>query len=377
MVNRRETLRQAQRWVVKVGSALITDDGRGLARDQISAWADQVAALRKAGRQVTLVSSGAVAEGMQRLGWRTRPRAVYQLQAAAGVGQSGLVHAWSEGLDRHALQTAQVLLTHDDLSDRRRYLNARSALREMLRLGVVPVVNENDTVVTDEIRFGDNDTLAALVANLVEAEALVVLTDQPGLMDRDPRVHPDAVLLDEVRAGDPELERLCGSAAGDLGRGGMLTKVRGAERAARSGTHTVVASGREPRVLQRLAEAEPGLGTLFVPDQEPLVARKQWLASHLQTRGALTLDAGAARALRESGKSLLPVGVVGVAGDFSRGEMVVCRDPGGAEVARGLVNYAADEARLIRGLASAEIEATLGYVDEPELIHRDNMVVTV
>jgi len=376
-VNRRETLRQAQRWVVKVGSALITDDGRGLARDQISAWADQVAALRKAGRQVTLVSSGAVAEGMQRLGWRTRPRAVYQLQAAAGVGQSGLVHAWSEGLDRHALQTAQVLLTHDDLSDRRRYLNARSALREMLRLGVVPVVNENDTVVTDEIRFGDNDTLAALVANLVEAEALVVLTDQPGLMDRDPRVHPDAVLLDEVRAGDPELERLCGSAAGDLGRGGMLTKVRGAERAARSGTHTVVASGREPRVLQRLAEAEPGLGTLFVPDQEPLVARKQWLASHLQTRGALTLDAGAARALRESGKSLLPVGVVGVAGDFSRGEMVVCRDPGGAEVARGLVNYAADEARLIRGLASAEIEATLGYVDEPELIHRDNMVVTV
>ncbi|MCG5539890.1 MULTISPECIES: glutamate 5-kinase [unclassified Halorhodospira] len=377
MVNRRETLRQAQRWVVKVGSALITDDGRGLARDQISAWADQVAALRKAGRQVTLVSSGAVAEGMQRLGWRTRPRAVYQLQAAAGVGQSGLVHAWSEGLDRHALQTAQVLLTHDDLSDRRRYLNARSALREMLRLGVVPVVNENDTVVTDEIRFGDNDTLAALVANLVEAEALVVLTDQPGLMDRDPRVHPDAVLLDEVRAGDPELERLCGSTAGVLGRGGMLTKVRGAERAARSGTYTVVASGHEPRVIQRLVEAERGLGTLFVPDQEPLAARKQWLASHLQTRGALTLDEGAARALRASGKSLLPVGVVAVAGDFSRGEMVVCRDPSGIEVARGLVNYAADEARLICGRASRDIEAALGYVDEPELIHRDNMVVTV
>jgi len=374
-VHRREALRTAQRWVVKVGSALITDDGRGLAQEQIRAWADQVAALRKAGRQVTVVSSGAVAAGMQQLGWRERPRPVYQLQAAAGVGQSRLVHAWAEELTGHDLQTAQVLLTHDDLSDRRRYLNARSALREMLRLGVIPVVNENDTVITDEIRFGDNDTLAALVANLVEAQALLILTDQPGLMDRDPRAHPDARLLEEVRAGDPELEALCGAQAGALGRGGMLTKVRGAARAARSGTHTVVVSGREPRAIQRLADAEPGLGTLFVPDQEPLVARKQWLASHLRTAGRLTLDAGAARALRESGKSLLPVGVVDVAGGFSRGELVACIDPQGQEVARGLVNYGADDARAICGYDSSQIETVLGYQDEPELIHRDNMVV--
>ncbi|MFP4648132.1 MAG: glutamate 5-kinase [Halorhodospira sp.] len=375
-MSQREALRTAQRWVIKVGSALITDNGRGLAHEQISAWTEQVAALRKAGRQVTVVSSGSVAEGMQRLGWRERPRAVYQLQAAAGVGQSGLVHAWAGGLSQHRLQTAQVLLTHDDLSDRRRYLNARSALREMLRLGVVPVVNENDTVVTDEIRFGDNDTLAALVANLVEAEALLILTDQPGLMDRDPREDPEARLLQEVQAGDPQLERLCGASAGTLGRGGMLTKVRAAARAARSGTRTVVASGRERDVIRRLARAEPGLGTLFIPDQEPMAARKQWLASHLRTAGRLALDAGAARALRESGKSLLPVGVVAVKGAFSRGELVSCVDPEGREVARGLVNYGADEARAIRGCGSQEIELALGYIDEPELIHRDNMVIT-
>ncbi len=375
-MSRREAFAQAQRWVIKVGSALVTDAGRGLDRRRIAAWAEQVAALRKAGGQVTVVSSGAVAEGMQQLGWRQRPRAVYQLQAAAARGQSGLVYAWAEALAHHGLQTAQVLLTHDDLSDRHRYLNARSALRELLRLGVVPVVNENDTVVTDEIRFGDNDTLAALVANLVEAEALTILTDQPGLMDRDPRGDPDARLLTEVRAGDPALEALCGAGPGALGRGGMQTKVRGAARAARSGAYTAVADGREPRVIERLAAAEPGLGTLFVPDREPLAARKQWLASHLRTAGRLRLDAGAARALRESGKSLLPVGVVAVEGGFSRGEMVVCLDPEGREVARGLANYGAAEARAIRGLASAEIEAVLGYLDEPELIHRDNMVVT-
>ncbi len=376
MSGRREALRHAQRWVVKVGSALVTDEGRGLDRRRIAEWTDQVAALRKGGRQVTLVSSGAVAEGMQRLGWVERPHAVYRLQAVAAVGQMGLVEAWESGLRRHDLHTAQVLLTHDDLSDRRRYLNARSALRELLRLGVVPVVNENDSVVTEEIRFGDNDTLAGLVANLVEAEVLVILTDQAGLMDADPRINPGARLLPEVRAGDPALERLCGAAPGALGRGGMLTKVRGAGRAARSGAHTVVASGREPDVLHRLAAAEEGLGTLFVPDREPLVARKQWLASHLQVAGRLRLDEGAARAVRESGKSLLPVGVVGVDGGFTRGEMVACVDPGGREVCRGLVNYAADEAHRLMGRSSLEIEEILGYVEEPELIHRDNMVVT-
>ncbi|WP_200192821.1 glutamate 5-kinase, partial [Halorhodospira abdelmalekii] len=312
--SRRVALAQAQRWVVKVGSALVTRDGEGVDRACIAAWSAQLAALRKAGRQVTVVSSGAVAEGMQRLGWRQRPHAVYQLQAAAALGQSGLVHAWSEGFDRHGLMTAQVLLTHDDLANRRRYLNARSALREMLRLGALPIVNENDTVVTDEIRFGDNDTLAALVANLVEAQVLLILTDQPGLMDRDPRLDPNAQLIVAARANDCALERLCGAAAGRWGRGGMLTKVRAAARAARSGAYTVVADGRQPRVIERLAAAEAGLGTLFVPDAEPLAARKQWLASHLQTAGALQLDDGAVRALCEAGKSLLPVGVAGVVG---------------------------------------------------------------
>lgn len=375
-MNERDLLRRAQRWVVKIGSALITSTTEGLDRASIGAWSDQVAQLRKAGRQMTLVSSGAVAEGMQRLRWSERPHEVYRLQAAAALGQMGLVAAWSDGLAHHRLHTAQILLTHDDLADRGRYLNARSTLRELLRLGTVPVVNENDTVVTEEIRFGDNDTLAALVANLVEAEVLVILTDQPGLMAEDPRTNPDAPLLDRVDAGDPELERLCGAGPGILGRGGMLTKVRAAERAARSGTYTVVASGREPQVLNRLAAAEEGLGTLFVPEREPLAARKQWLASHLRSAGRLHLDGGAAKAIRESGKSLLPVGVRAVDGDFQRGEMVVCVDPEGGEVARGLVNYSAEEARALSGRSSQEIESILGYVEAMELIHRDNMVVT-
>ncbi|MCG5548049.1 glutamate 5-kinase [Halorhodospira halochloris] len=374
--SQRSSLARVQRWVVKVGSALVTGNGSGLDRECISAWADQIAGLRKAGRQVTVVSSGAVAEGVKRLGWQQRPRAVYQLQAAAALGQSGLVSTWSEGFAPHHLMTAQVLLTHDDLSDRRRYLNARSALREMLRLGIIPIVNENDTVVTDEIRFGDNDTLAALVANLVEAQGLLILTDQPGMMDSDPRDNPQAGLICEARAGDPGLERLCGVSPGELGRGGMLTKVRAAARAARSGAYTVVADGREQQVIEKIAQGEADIGTLFVPDSEPLAARKQWLASHLQVAGELRLDDGAARALREGGKSLLPVGVVGVKGDFSRGDMVVCIDSSGLEVARGLVGYASDEAEMICGRASSELEQVLGYVDEPELIHRDNMVVT-
>lgn len=372
----RSSLARAQRWVVKIGSALVTGNGSGLDHDCIAAWADQIAGLRKAGRQVTVVSSGAVAEGVKRLGWKSRPRAVYQLQAAAALGQSGLVSCWSDELARHSLMTAQVLLTHDDLSDRRRYLNARSALRELLRLGVIPVVNENDTVVTDEIRFGDNDTLAALVANLVEAQGLLILTDQPGLMDSDPRYNSQARLITRAQAGDLRLEGLCGASPGQLGRGGMLTKVRAAARAARSGTYTVVADGRDVQVIEKVVSSAADIGTLFVPDCEPLAARKQWLASHLQVAGRLYLDDGAARALREGGKSLLPVGVVAVEGDFSRGDMVVCVDATGAEVARGLVGYASDEAGLICGLASSGLEQVLGYVDEPELIHRDNMVVT-
>ncbi|KAB7623142.1 glutamate 5-kinase [Alkalilimnicola sp. S0819] len=365
----------SERWVVKVGSALVTDDGRGLDRTRIAAWVEQIAELRRRGLSVILVSSGAVAEGMQRLGWRQRPRAVHELQAAAAVGQMGLVQAYEAEFQRYGLHTAQVLLTHEDLSNRRRYLNARSTLKTLLELGVVPVVNENDTVVTDEIRFGDNDTLAALVANLGEADQLVILTDQQGLYDGDPRSNPHAALVREARAGDPSLDAMCSAAAGAVGSGGMLAKVRAGARAARSGTVTRIASGREERVLLRLQEGE-ALGTRLSPAAEPLAARKRWLAGQLQLRGKLWLDAGAVRVLREQGRSLLAVGVSRVEGRFSRGEVVACLGPDGVEVARGLANYGADEARRIQGRGSDEIESLLGYVGEPELIHRDNLVLT-
>lgn len=370
----REQITQARRWVVKIGSAMVTNDGRGLDLGAIAAWAEQIAALRDEGLEVVLVSSGAVAEGMRRLGWTTRPKAIHDLQAAAAVGQMGLVQAYESVFQQHGIHSAQVLLTHEDLSDRRRYLNARSTLKSLLAHGVIPVVNENDTVATDEIRFGDNDTLAALVANLVEADVLVILTDQQGLYSADPRKQADARLLSEVRAGDPQLLRMASPEGGALGRGGMYTKVCAAERAARSGAATLVASGRQPDVLRRLARGET-LGTLFVPERQKLVARKQWLAGQLRVAGRLHLDAGAVRVLRERGRSLLPVGVTAVEGAFARGELVACVSPEGEEVARGLVNYGADEARRIAGRASGEIESVLGYVDEDELIHRDNLVL--
>lgn len=373
-MNRRQQLAQTKRWVVKIGSALLTNDGRGLNLDGISAWVEQMAILRKCGIEVVLVSSGAVAEGMARLGWKKRPQALHELQAAAAVGQMGLVQAYESRFKNFGLHTAQILLTHDDLSNRMRYLNARSALRTLLELGVVPVVNENDTVVTDEIRFGDNDTLAALVANLVEADLLVILTDQSGMYDKDPRSNPDAVLLHEVQASDPALESMAGGSAGALGRGGMLTKVRAARLAARSGTETVIAYGREENVLERVFGGEL-LGTLFTPDLEPMVARKRWLAGHLQLRGKLTLDAGAVRVLRESGRSLLAVGVKAVEGRFLRGEMVSCVDEQGREVARGLVNYSADETARLMGQPTSRIQDLIGYVDEEELIHRDNLIL--
>lgn len=374
-MSHRQQLAQTRRWVIKIGSALLTDDGRGLDGHAISAWVEQMVALRARGVELVLVSSGAVAEGMKRLGWARRPRAMHELQAAAAVGQMGLVQAYESRFHTHAIHTAQVLLTHDDLSNRKRYLNARSTLRTLLQLDVLPVINENDTVATDEIRVGDNDTLAALVANLVEADVLVILTDQAGLFERDPRRWPDAPLIAEAAAGDVRLEAMAGAEGGTLGRGGMLTKVRAAARAARSGAATVIASGREPRVLERIAQGE-ALGTLLVPGQGPMAARKQWLAGHLQLRGRLLLDAGAAKVLRESGRSLLAVGVVGVEGDFMRGEMVACIDPDGKEIARGLVNYSASESRKIMRQPSDKIEELLGYVDETELIHRDNLVLT-
>jgi glutamate 5-kinase len=360
--------------VVKVGSSLVTNNGRGLDAAAIARWAAQIAQLRALGKRCVMVSSGAIAEGLQRLGWARRPSAIHELQAAAAVGQMGLAQCYETCFREHGLATAQVLLTHADLADRQRYLNARSTLRTLLELGVIPVINENDTVVTDEIKLGDNDTLGALVANLVEADALIILTDQAGLYDADPRRVPSAKLIEERAAGDPAIESMAGGTGSALAKGGMLTKVLAAKRAARSGAHTVIAAGREPDVLLRLARGER-IGTLLRAQTTPLAARKQWLADHVTVSGRLTLDAGAARALQRDGKSLLPVGVTAVSGEFERGAVVACLEPGGREIARGLVNYSAAEARLIMRKSSSEIEAALGYVDEPELIHRDNLVL--
>jgi glutamate 5-kinase len=367
-------LEGAKTIVVKVGSSLVTNDGRGLDTAAIANWAGQIARLAKLGRRTVLVSSGAIAEGMQRLGWTRRPVSMHELQAAAAVGQMGLVQCYESCFREHGLHTAQVLLTHADMADRQRYLNARSTLRTLLELGVIPVINENDTVVTDEIKLGDNDTLGAMVANLVEADALVILTDQSGLYDADPRRVPAAKLIGTAQAGDAALEVMAGGTGSALAKGGMLTKILAAKRAARSGAHTVIASGREADVLVRLAQGE-SIGTLLTAGTVPLAARKQWLADHLTVTGRLKLDAGAARALVRDGKSLLPIGVLEVAGEFPRGEVVACVDPDGREVARGLVNYSSDETRRIMRKPSGEIESILGYVDEPELIHRDNLVL--
>ena len=366
-------LATSRRIVIKVGSTLVTDDGRGLDRGAIARWASQLAALRAMKKEVVLVSSGAIAEGVKRLGWPKRPIAMHELQAAAAVGQMGLAQAYESGFAEHGIRTAQVLLTHADLTDRSRYLNARSTLMTLLALGVVPVINENDTVVTDEIKFGDNDTLGALVANLIEADALVILTDQAGLYSSDPRRDPAARLVTEGRAGDPALEAMAGGAGSAIGRGGMLTKVLAARRAATSGAHTLIASGREPDVLVRLANGE-AIGTLLTAPVGRLSARKQWMADHLQLAGRLKLDAGAAQALATGGRSLLPIGVVEVVGRFVRGDVVACIAPDGREIARGIVNYASGDAQRIAGRPSSEIERILGFVEEPELIHRTNLL---
>ncbi len=374
MGDHRAGLAKSKRWVVKIGSALLTDDGKGLARELIADWVGQLAELHKSGLELVLVSSGSVAEGMVRLGLETRPEHLHMLQAAAAVGQMGLVQAYEECFQQHQLHTAQVLLTHEDLSDRKRYLNARSTIRTIIELGAIPIINENDTVVTDEIRFGDNDTLGALVANLVEADGLVILTDQEGMYDRDPRQFPDARLLLEMPANDSRLDAMAAGGSGALGRGGMLTKVRAARLAARSGAYTVIVGGRIPRVLQRVRTGE-SLGTMLLADTSRQLARKQWLAGHLQTKGSLVLDAGAVSVLEKGGKSLLPIGVVALSGEFRRGEMVACVDEHGREFARGLVNYDAEDALRILKKPSTEISSILGYCNEPELIHRDNLVL--
>ena len=367
-------LARARRVVVKIGSSLLTNAGAGLDRDAIADWARQIGALRKKNVETLVVSSGAIAEGMKRLGWKKRPHAVNELQAAAAVGQMGLVQMWESCFAEAGIHTAQVLLTHEDLGDRRRYLNARTTLRSLLALGVVPIINENDTVVVDEIRFGDNDTLGALVTNLIEADALLILTDQKGLFSADPRRDPNATLVGTGRAGDPLLEGMAGGAGTHLGSGGMLTKVLAAKRAARSGAHTAIAFGREPEVLTRLLGGE-AIGTVLSAGTAPVAARKQWLADHLKPAGRVTLDAGAVKALISDGKSLLPIGATAVEGAFERGDVVSVSGPDGREIARGLVNYGAAEAARILRKPTSEIEAALGYVAEPELIHRDNLVV--
>ena len=373
-------LRDARRIVVKVGSSLVTNEGRGLDEAAIGEWSRQLAALVRGDggvpREVVMVSSGAIAEGMKRLGWVARPQEIHELQAAAAVGQMGLAQMYETKLREQGMGSAQVLLTHADLADRERYLNARSTLLTLLRLGVVPVINENDTVVTDEIKFGDNDTLGALVANLVEADALVILTDQKGLYTADPRRDPAAQFVHEANAGDPALEAMAGGAGSSIGKGGMITKILAAKRAAGSGASTVIAWGREPDVLVRLVDGQ-ALGTLLVAPTQKKQARKQWMADHLQLRGAVTVDAGAAAKLREEGKSLLPIGMTAVEGDFSRGDVIAVRDEAGLEIARGLANYAAAEARLLCRKPSSEFEKLLGYTAETEMVHRDNLVLSV
>jgi glutamate 5-kinase len=368
-----ELLKSARRIVVKVGSSLVTNEGKGIDAQAIGNWSRQLAALAREGREVVMVSSGAIAEGMKRLGWRTRPKELHELQAAAAVGQMGLVQMYETQLRSFGLASAQILLTHADLADRERYLNARSTLLTLLHLNVIPVINENDTVVNDEIKFGDNDTLGALVANLVDADALVILTDQRGLYAADPRKDPSARFVDEATAGDPELEHMAGGAGSAIGRGGMLTKVLAAKRAAGSGASTVIAWGREADVLIRLAAGE-AIGTLLVASTPKLAARKQWMADHLQLRGAVRVDDGAVAKVRDEGKSLLPIGVLDVSGEFSRGDVIAVRSPAGVEIARGLANYSAAEARLIARKPSSQIGTLLGYANEPELIHRDNLV---
>jgi glutamate 5-kinase len=368
-------LRQARRIVIKVGSSLVTNEGRGLDEVAIGEWCRQMAVLVREGREVIMVSSGAIAEGMKRLGWRSRPKEIHELQAAAAVGQMGLVQMYETRLRAHGLGSAQVLLTHADLADRERYLNARSTLLTLLKLGVVPVINENDTVVNDEIKFGDNDTLGALVANLVEADALIILTDQKGLYTADPRKDPAAQFVHEAQAGDPTLEAMAGGAGSSIGRGGMITKILAAKRAAGSGASTVIAWGREPDALLRLAQGE-AIGTLLLAKTQKNQARKQWMADHLQLRGAVTVDAGAVAKLRDEGKSLLPIGMTAVEGEFSRGDVIAVRDESGTEIARGLANYASAEARLLCRKSSSEFEKLLGYAAEPEMLHRDNLVLS-
>ena len=370
----RSELKNTKRWVVKIGSALLTNDGQGLNQEAMAAWVQQMVELKKQGIEVVVVSSGSVAEGMKRMGWSSRPKLLNELQAAASVGQMGLIQAYESQFSKFDIHSAQILMTHDDLSNRKRYLNVKNAVETLLEYGIVPIINENDAVVTDEIRFGDNDTLAALTANLISADVLVILTDQKGLYNDNPRENPNAELISEAQVSRKDIEAMASSEGGALGKGGMYTKVMAAKRAARSGTATLIASGRADNILPQLLAGD-NQGTLLIPDLDPLPARQQWLAGHLQVRGTIVLDDGAVNVLLNSGKSLLPIGVKAIKGEFQRGEMVECEDQSGKVIARGLVNYAANEAKQIIGQPSQNIESILGFIEDESLIHRDNLVL--
>ena len=373
MVNNRDCIKNSKRWVVKIGSALLTANGNGLDKEAIALWVEQIVHQLESGIEIIIVSSGAVAEGMSRLSWIERPNSVHGLQVAAAVGQTGLVQAYESQFQEYGRNTAQILLDHDDISNRERYLNVRNTLQELIKLGVIPVINENDTVATDQIRFGDNDTLAALVANIIDADLLVILTDQDGLFDADPRKNPNANLVTNGNSQDESLLKLAGSSS-TLGRGGMITKLKAAKLAARSGANTVIAGGRVNQILSRLSEGE-ALGTMLISDKEPIAARKQWLVGRLKVCGSLTLDLGASKMLTDHGKSLLPVGVLFIKGTFHKGDLVTCVDEKGLEIARGLVNYNSEESAKILGKSSEMIADELGYCDAEELIHRDNLVL--
>ena len=370
----RSELKNTKRWVVKIGSALLTNDGQGLNQEAMADWVQQMVELKKRGIEVVVVSSGSVAEGMKRMGWSSRPKLLNELQAAASVGQMGLIQAYESQFSKFDIHSAQILMTHDDLSNRKRYLNVKNAVETLLEYGIVPIINENDAVVTDEIRFGDNDTLAALTANLISADVLVILTDQKGLYNDNPRENPNAELISEAQVSRKDIEAMASSEGGALGKGGMYTKVMAAKRAARSGTATLIASGRADNILPQLLAGD-NQGTLLIPDLDPLPARQQWLAGHLQVRGTIVLDDGAVNVLLNSGKSLLPIGVKAIKGEFQRGEMVECEDQSGKVIARGLVNYAANEAKQIIGQPSQNIESILGFIEDESLIHRDNLVL--
>jgi len=371
---RKKTLGKTRRIVVKVGSSILASVEKGLHREVFSHLAKEISDIKRKGYEIVLVSSGAIAAGMEKLGYRARPQSITQKQATAAVGQGRLMKIYEDHFSRYQQIVAQILLTHDDLSHRRRFLNARNTLLALLGLGIIPIINENDTVVVDEIKFGDNDNLSALIANLIEADLLVILTDMEGLCDADPRYHPQAHCISLVEDIDMDIGARIGDAGGPWNVGGMISKIQAARKASRSGIPTVIACGTKEGVLHQILRGKE-IGTLILPKEEALSSRKRWIAFNLKPKGDVVVDEGAKRAIVQKGKSLLPSGIVRIRGAFDRGDPVSCLGPKGKEFARGLVNYSAAELEKIKGLRTDHIERALGYKYSDEIIHRDDLVV--